>query len=90
VLFFRFHATREVAMTHGSIAVATELCKGCELCVAACPQECIAVSTAFNARGYRFAELRPPDTCTGCAACAVVCPDAAITVLRESRKHRAA
>jgi 2-oxoglutarate ferredoxin oxidoreductase subunit delta len=77
-------------MAHGSIAVATELCKGCELCASACPQECIALSTAFNARGYRFAELVPADACTGCAACAVVCPDAAITVLRESRKHRAA
>jgi 2-oxoglutarate ferredoxin oxidoreductase subunit delta len=77
-------------MTHGSIVVATELCKGCELCVAACPQACMSVSESFNAKGYRFAELKSPDACTGCAACALICPDTAITVLRESRKHRAA
>ena len=77
-------------MTKGSIVIATELCKGCELCLAACPQECIGVSPSFNARGYRFAELRHAGACTGCAACAVVCPDTAITVLRESRKPRAA
>ena len=76
-------------MTQGTIRIATELCKGCELCVAACPQECISMSPAFNARGYRFAILAN-DTCTGCAACGIVCPDCAISVLRPSRKSRAA
>ncbi len=77
-------------MTQGTITAARELCKGCELCAAACPQECIGMSSSFNTRGYRFAELRLPDACTGCAACAIVCPDSVITVLRESRKPRAA
>jgi len=77
-------------MTQGSIAVAAEVCKGCELCVAACPQACLELSPAFNTRGYRFAQLLPGDACTGCSACALVCPDAAITVFRESRKHQAA
>lgn len=76
-------------MTQGTIRIAKELCKGCELCLAACPQACIGLSPAFNARGYRFAILAA-DTCTGCAACALVCPDTAITVLRPSRKSRAA
>jgi 2-oxoglutarate ferredoxin oxidoreductase subunit delta len=77
-------------MIRGTIRVTQDLCKGCELCVAACPPSCIDLSPAFNTRGYRFAELRSPDRCTGCAACALVCPDAAITVLRESRSQRAA
>jgi 2-oxoglutarate ferredoxin oxidoreductase subunit delta len=77
-------------MTQGTIQVASELCKGCELCVAACPQACIELSPSINTRGYRFADLRLPERCTGCAACAVVCPDAAIRVLREPRTPRAA
>ena len=76
-------------MAQGTIRVATELCKGCELCVAACPVGCVGLSTSFNTRGYRFAALLA-ETCTGCSACAVVCPDGAITVLRQSRKSRAA
>lgn len=76
-------------MPQGTIRVASDLCKGCELCVAACPQACLGLSPGFNAKGYRFAELSG-ETCTGCAACAIVCPDTAITVLRQSRKSRAA
>lgn len=73
----------------GTIRVATDLCKGCELCIEACPPSCIGLSDAFNAKGYRFAVLTA-ETCTGCGACGVVCPDSAITVLRPSRKPRAA
>ncbi len=76
-------------MTQGTVTVASELCKGCELCMAACPQECLAMSPEFNARGYRFAVLAP-DRCTGCGACAIVCPDTALTVFRVARKPRAA
>ena len=78
-----------VTMTQGTIEVAKELCKGCELCVAACPQECLGLSPAFNARGYRVAALAA-ETCTGCSACAIVCPDTAITVFRRARKPKAA
>jgi 2-oxoglutarate ferredoxin oxidoreductase subunit delta len=77
-------------MTQGTIQVATERCKGCELCVAACPQECLTISPSFNTRGYRYAALGNPADCTGCAACALVCPDAALRVLREARRPRAA
>ncbi|MGB8932928.1 MAG: 4Fe-4S dicluster domain-containing protein [Anaeromyxobacteraceae bacterium] len=76
-------------MAQGDVRVASELCKGCELCVAACPPECLALSADFNARGYRFAVLAK-EGCTGCSACALVCPDAAITVFRAVRKPRAA
>jgi 2-oxoglutarate ferredoxin oxidoreductase subunit delta len=86
---FSVHPTSGVTMIKGTIQVATDLCKGCELCVAACPQSCIGLSSAFNARGYRFATLTA-ETCTGCAACALVCPDSALTVLRQARDARAA
>ena len=72
-------------MIRGTIIVAKENCKGCELCIEACPQNCIRLSKEINIRGYKYAELSD-DTCTGCVNCALVCPDAAITVYREVLK----
>ena len=70
----------------GRIVVNEAYCKGCELCVAACPQHAIALSVErITARGYHPAE-QIEDSCTGCAVCAVVCPEAAITVYREARQ----
>lgn len=68
----------------GRIVVNEAYCKGCELCVGACPQKVIALSTErITAKGYHPAELAEAG-CTGCAICAVVCPEAAIEVYREA------
>lgn len=67
----------------GSIEVNERYCKGCELCVSACPKNVIGLAMdRLTPRGYHPAELTG-EGCTGCAVCAVVCPDAAITVFRE-------
>jgi len=71
-------------MIRGTIKVEEAVCKGCELCIAACPQECMGLSDELNLRGYRYAVLTN-DTCTGCINCALVCPDSAITVYREPK-----
>ena len=71
-------------MISGTVIIATEICKGCELCIDACPQESLALSSSINHKGYRFAEL-VQDNCTGCINCALVCPDSAITVYREAK-----
>ena len=71
-------------MASGRIVIDSNRCKGCELCLEACPQEVIDLADTFNARGYRPAVLFDPlHDCTGCALCAVVCPDGCITVYRE-------
>ena len=71
-------------MASGRIIINEERCKGCELCIAACPPEVISLSGHLNSRGYKPAILLDPEhLCTGCALCAVVCPDAAITVFRD-------
>jgi 2-oxoglutarate ferredoxin oxidoreductase subunit delta len=74
-------------MIRGTVLVATELCKGCELCIEACPQNCMRLSESLNKRGYAYVELFG-DSCTGCENCALVCPDAVLTVYREPRKRR--
>lgn len=55
-------------------------CKGCRLCVGACPKGVLDMGDMVNDKGYRVALDRHPDACTGCAMCAVICPDSAISV----------
>ncbi len=74
-------------MIRGTIVVDTQICKGCELCITACPQDCLELSPGLNQKGYRYAQLKN-DTCTGCVNCAIVCPDCAITVYRQAKKPR--
>lgn len=67
----------------GRIVVDEERCKGCELCIFACPKDLIAMAEHFNQKGYHPAALIDPEgRCTGCVLCARMCPDAAITVYR--------
>lgn len=75
-------------MIKGYIEVDKDLCKGCELCITACPQESLVLSQNINVRGYRYAELME-DNCTGCTNCALVCPDIAITVFRAAKPKKA-
>ena len=72
-----------MAKVKGAITVNTERCKGCNLCVVACPTHTLALQpNEVNDRGYHFAYPATPDACIGCAACALVCPDACIEVYR--------
>ena len=65
------------------IIVDEKFCKGCELCVAACPKHIIAlVADKINDKGYHPAGLTDESACTGCCTCAQMCPDIAITVER--------
>lgn len=58
-------------------------CKGCELCVQACPQDVMSLDkTRLTPKGYHPVHLSA-EGCTGCAICAVVCPEAALTVYRQ-------
>ena len=64
----------------GAVVVDAERCKGCELCVVACPMKVLALSGEVNGKGYRFSRMVSPEAC---ASCASVCPDSCITVYRQ-------
>ncbi|MBQ0134610.1 MAG: 4Fe-4S dicluster domain-containing protein [Clostridiales bacterium] len=58
-----------------------EECKGCGLCVHACPKGLLSLSVQrLNKKGHTPVELTKPEDCTGCASCATMCPDCVITV----------
>ncbi|HEY7135440.1 MAG TPA: 4Fe-4S dicluster domain-containing protein [Acidimicrobiia bacterium] len=66
--------------SRGTVRIDVEACKGCELCLPACPPEVLSMSSAVNHLGYRYPQLHPG--CTGCAACLFVCPDFCFEVFR--------
>jgi 2-oxoglutarate ferredoxin oxidoreductase subunit delta len=69
------------------LAIAQDRCKGCELCIAACPKHVLELDTAVvNALGYHPVRLTDADGCTSCAFCARVCPDAVFTVFAAPKE----
>ncbi|MCK4933301.1 ferredoxin family protein [Candidatus Bathyarchaeota archaeon] len=70
----------------GKIVIDENVCKGCELCVYACPFHIISISQRISSKGYYPAEFVDPNgKCTGCTLCAITCPDVAIEVYREKK-----
>ena len=66
------------------VEIDREGCKGCALCVAACPKGLIAMSkTILNKKGVHPAEITHLSDCISCALCAINCPDVVITVRKD-------
>jgi 2-oxoglutarate ferredoxin oxidoreductase subunit delta len=73
-----------MAKIKGDVVVNKERCKGCSLCVAACPAGVLELQTReVNSRGYHYVCMKNPDACTGCASCGWVCPDGCLTIYRK-------
>jgi len=72
-----------MATIKGAIVVDTERCKGCSLCVVACPLNILALTQKeVNKKGYPYASQIEENKCNGCSSCAIVCPDGCITVYK--------
>ena len=69
-------------MPKAKVEIDTERCKGCYLCIEACPKKCLEKSGQFSKTGY-FPAKFAKDECIGCQTCARVCPDLAIKVYKE-------
>ncbi len=70
-------------MPSGTVVFDTDRCKGCGLCIPACPKGVLAFSGKLNQSGYDVVHMAHPDACIGCAFCALTCPDIVIEVYRE-------
>ncbi len=64
----------------GRIVIDRDICKGCYICINACPKNLLKKSTQRNAQGDYPVEFDDnTNACIGCAMCAISCPDVAIT-----------
>jgi 2-oxoglutarate ferredoxin oxidoreductase subunit delta len=64
------------------VTILAEYCKGCELCVRACPTGNLSLSEDLNRKGYHSAVFTFEGTkgpCSACGICYWVCPDMAIS-----------
>jgi 2-oxoglutarate ferredoxin oxidoreductase subunit delta len=58
----------------GVLEIIPDLCKGCGLCVVACPVEVVKLSESLNKHGYHPA-FYIGKGCTGCGICFFACPE---------------
>ncbi|MEG2378273.1 MAG: 4Fe-4S binding protein [Oscillospiraceae bacterium] len=63
------------------ITIREDECKGCGLCVSACPKKILVMAKdKINCKGYNPVQIVDQDACIGCAMCATMCPDVVIKV----------
>jgi 2-oxoglutarate ferredoxin oxidoreductase subunit delta len=62
----------------GRVSIVVERCKACGFCVEFCPTHVLALSSAFNSKGYHPPHVVHPEKCSGCDLCGMYCPDFAI------------
>src|ERR1700741_2193654 len=70
-------------MAKGSAQSVVERGKACGFCVEFCPTGVLALSSAFNAKGYHTPYMVHPDKCSGCDLCGMYCPDFAIFGVKQ-------
>ena len=63
----------------GRIVINKDRCKGCGICIGACPKGLIQISSDLNKYNNHYAQYIDNDNkCVGCQICAKSCPDIAI------------
>ncbi len=71
-----------MAKIRGAVVVDIEECKGCGVCIPACPSDVLDFAKEVNGKGYHYSHMKNPEACIGCQNCAIVCPDGVISVYK--------
>ena len=69
----------------GLVELNQEECKGCGLCVEACPPKVLALIRSLNRYGYHPAAYAGAG-CTGCGICFFACPEPGAIRVMVARK----
>jgi NAD-dependent dihydropyrimidine dehydrogenase PreA subunit len=78
--------TEATKIDRGLLRIDINECKGCGLCVEACPPKVVKMGDELNHYGYHTA-MYAGAGCTGCGICFLACPEpGAITVFRVATK----
>jgi len=67
-----------------NITIDKMYCKGCEICVNACPKGVFAISQERNRYGTFFPWVMEKEKCMVCQLCEIMCPDGCINVEMEA------
>ena len=65
-------------------SIKEELCKGCELCVRACPKKLLQLAPdKLNEKGYHPVMITDVNACVACGSCFRTCPDTVNSIVKE-------
>ena len=53
--------------------ISVEKCKGCGLCIGACPKKILEM--------FNYPKCKDEPSCIGCKFCAMICPDCVIEIV---------
>jgi 2-oxoglutarate ferredoxin oxidoreductase subunit delta len=73
-----------IKASRGRVIVIADRCKGCGFCVEYCPRNVLAMSSAFNVRGYHTPVVLNELKCVNCHFCEDLCPEFAIFSLEAT------
>lgn len=64
-------------------------CKGCNLCVSACPKKILELDkNSLNSKGYHPVFVTDLDKCIRCAFCATICPDSVFELSVQDNEEK--
>ncbi len=66
-----------------NISIDDNYCKGCEICINACPKDVFAISQKRNKYGTLIPCVAEKENCIACKLCEIMCPDGCINVETE-------
>jgi 2-oxoglutarate ferredoxin oxidoreductase subunit delta len=65
------------------VKIDEKICKGCGLCIIACPRKILKASAKYNSKGLHPVSIITGFACSGCGFCYIMCPDTAIEIIQE-------